>query len=685
MKTIALMLSAILVLQYVPVAIAAESHDGARVVRELPRTNRDSGNPSEPVWNRPPLAPQPLARLPLGSIVPRGWLRTQLEMQAQGMHGHLEEISPFLKWENNGWVDPKAKKGWEEVPYWLKGYGDLGYVLQDEKIIAEAKRWIGAILATQQPDGWFGPEGLRTSLKDQSDMWPHMPVLNALQSFYEYSGDPRVLPFMLNYARWQNNLPPKSFAAGYWPKMRFGDNLESIYWLYNRTGEKWLLDLARKIHDNMADWTSGMPNWHNVNIAQCFREPAVYWMQAHSEGKTESAKFLLAAERNYQTVMGIYGQFPGGGFAGDENCRPGFGDPRQGFETCGIVEFIHSFEMLERISGNPLWADRCEEIAFNSLPAAMTPDLKALRYLTCANMVQSDHGNKSPGIQNKGNMLSYSPHLFRCCQHNHGMGWPYYAEELWLATADGGLCASLYAASEATARVGHGEKIRIVEETDYPFSETVSLQIHFAEKLQFTNTVRFPLYLRIPRWCRRAAVSLNGHSLDVQAEPLSYVVVDRAWRNGDRLTLELPMPLTVRTWPKNKNSVSVDRGPLTFSLKIAERWVRSGGDEKWPEWEVFPSSPWNYGLALNPEEPADSFEVVRKPGPLAPQPFAPDAVPIELRVKARKIPPWQQDSLGLLNLLPQSPVKSDEPEETVTLIPMGAARLRISSFPTTQP
>ena len=149
----------------------------------------------------------------------------------------------------------------------------------------------------------------------------------------------------------------------------------------------------------------------------------------------------------------------------------GYGDPRQGFETCSWVEFMHSFEMLTKISGNPLWADRCEEIAFNSFPAAMTPDLKGLHYLTAANLVQLDCHNKAPGFENGGNMLGYSPfECYRCCQHNVSHGWPYYAEELWLATADGGLCALLYAASTVAAKVGDGAAVTLAETTDYPFA-----------------------------------------------------------------------------------------------------------------------------------------------------------------------------------------------------------------------
>jgi hypothetical protein len=119
----------------------------------------------------------------------------------------------------------------------------------------EARSWIEAILSSQREDGWFGPRDLLTSLKGKPDLWPHMVVLNILQSFYEYTHDPRILPFMTRYMAWEHRLPPESFGAGYWPKLRMGDNIESALWLYNRTGESWLLDLASTIHI----WPAGTP------------------------------------------------------------------------------------------------------------------------------------------------------------------------------------------------------------------------------------------------------------------------------------------------------------------------------------------------------------------------------------------------------------------------------------------
>src|SRR6185503_19835344 len=200
--------------------------------------------------NKEPLQPLYLIKLPVGVIKPEGWILKYLQLQRDGLTGHLGEISGWLDKNNNAWFSGNGKgdNGWEEVPYWLKGYGDLGYGLKDEKIIANARRWIDGVLSSQQPDGYFGPIANKTSLDKPHgggdgfpDLWPHMDMLNVLQSFHEATGDPRVIPFMTRYMKWLDTLPPQTFSRGYWPRNRFGDNIESIYWLYNRTGDAFLL------------------------------------------------------------------------------------------------------------------------------------------------------------------------------------------------------------------------------------------------------------------------------------------------------------------------------------------------------------------------------------------------------------------------------------------------------------
>jgi DUF1680 family protein len=627
------------------------------------------------VTNREPLLNTPFFKLPVGAIEPQGWVRKQLELEAEGFTGHLTELSGFLRKEGNAWLSPtgEGERGWEEVPYWLKGYANLAYVLGDKKMLDETRLWIEGALGSQKADGWFGPDqgrkGAATRLQGREDLWPNAIMLFCLMDYYSYTADPRVIELMTNYADYLKTVPEERFLVGYWPKMRGGDLLMSVYWLYNHTGDKELLDLAQKVHRCTARWDEDVINWHNVNMSQAFGEPGTYYLQSRNP------VHLAACERNYRKIRTLYGQVPGGMFGGDENCRPGYSGPRQAIETCGIVEMMLSHETLLWISGAVKWADRCEDVTFNSLPASMTADMKALRYLTAPNMVLSDSRNKAPGIQNGGPMFHMNPHGHRCCQHNSGHGWPYYAQHLWMGSADNGLAAMLYAASTVTARVGSGQAVTIRQSTHYPFEEAVLFDV------TVDQPVAFPLYLRIPGWCTQARVKVNGQGLAVPVRPEGYVRIERRWQDGDRVYLELPMSLQTTTWRANMDSVSVHRGPLTFSLKIDEQVVRNGGTDAWPAWDIRPASAWNYGLSLKPGPPTESFRVIHKGWPPNHMPFTQAGNPIEIRAQGCRIEAWTVDHRGLIQEIQPSPIAVDTPVEELTLIPMGAARLRISAFP----
>ena len=634
------------------------------------------------VANRAPLRQLNFVKLPVGSIKPEGWLRQYLEQQREGLTGHLGEISAWLEKNNNAWLVNGGDHGWEEVPYWLKGYGNLAYILGDEKMIAETKTWIEGAFASRQKDGYFGPMNEHNGKRE---LWAHMIMLWCLQSYYEYSNDQRVIELMTDYFHWQLTVPDDKFLEDYWENSRGGDNMVSVIWLYNRTGDKELLKLIEKIHRNTANWTNpaALPNWHNVNIAQCFREPATYYML------TGDSTQLQASYNVQELIRRTFGQVPGGMFGADENARIGYIDPRQGVETCGIVEQMASDEIMLCLTGDPMWADHCEDVAFNTFPAAVTPDFRALRYITSPNHVVSDSKNHHPGIDNSGPFLSMNPFSSRCCQHNHAQGWPYYAEHLVLATTDGGVATALYAACQATVKVGNGKEIRLHEQTNYPFEEAVSFTVESRED------VNFPFYLRIPAWADRATVKVNGKNVSVKAEAGKYVRLERIWKNGDKISLNFPMELSMRTWQANRNSVSVNYGPLTLSLKIKERYERKDsrataiGDSKWqkgadasawPTYEIYPDSPWNYALVLDKKNPLKDLKVVRKTISADKFPFTLENVPLEVKAVGRRIPSWKIDEYDLCGVLPPENAYKGE-EEEITLVPMGAARLRISAFP----
>ena len=644
--------------------------------------------------NQAPLNPTPFIRLPVGSIKPQGWLREYLIRQKDGLTGHLGEISAWLDKKDNAWLskEGKGKWGWEEVPYWLKGYANIGYILGDKDILRESEVWIKGVLASQRPDGNFGPTFEND--KGVEDFWPKMIMLYCLESFYEYSPNPKVLDFMTKFCRYQMSYPDSKFMKQYWQSRRTADNLHSVIWLYNHTKEPFLLELAAKIERSGVDWTpanvsqadsfKAMPDWHNVNIAQGFRLHAEF---SQVTGKESDVQRSVSA---FKKVRELFGNMPGGMFASDENARPGYHDPRQAVETCGMVEQMNSDEEMLRITGDPAWADHAENVAFNTYPAAVMPDFRSLRYLTAANMVTSDSKNHSPGIANAGPFMMMNPFSSRCCQHNHAQGWPYFAENLWQATPDNGVAAVIIAASDVKVTVGNGETAKISLTSNYPFDDNLLF------KVRLDRPSKFPFYIRIPSWCDQPKIKINGSPVKLENATGKYVRIERTWGLKDQVEVKLPMAIKIQTWEQNGDSVSVNYGPLTFSLKIGEKytevegnkavqddskWQSSADPSQWKSYEISPTTPWNYGLVLTNENLAKQFKVSRRAWPKDNFPFTLESVPVSITAVGRRIKGWSLDAYGLCGTVPASPVDSIEPLERIQLVPMGAARLRISAFP----
>ena len=367
---------------------------------------------------------------------------------------------------------------------------------------------------------------------------------------------------------------------------------------------------------------------------------------------------------------------PNGMFSCDEHLA-GM-DPSQGSELCAVVETQFSLEQLISILGDPALGDRLEKIAFNALPGTFSADMWAHQYDQQPNQVLCDVQPRAWSTDGpESNVFGLEPN-FGCCTANMHQGWPKFAASLWMATADNGLAAVAYAPSEVTATVKNHVQVTILEETSYPFDEQIRLAVTPA------SPVRFPLQLRIPAWAERTNISVNG-STQKGIRAGSFFTVERRWRAGDEVTIRFPMQVRVSPWLQN--SVIVERGPLVFSLKLGEQWSKITKGMGKPavapaaDWMVTPTTPWNYGLLLDQSAPAKSVAVIQKT--IGRFPFSPEGAPVELRVKGRRIPEWKLKD-GSAGPLPPGPISSREKEESLTLIPYGSAKLRITVLPRLQ-
>lgn len=634
------------------------------------------------IANRAPLRPNAFDPLPLGSIKPAGWLRRQLVIQANGLSGHLDEFWPDVG-PKSGWLGGDGES-WERGPYYLDGLVPLAYLLDDPRLIAKSSQRVNWVLTHQAADGWLGPP-------KNHDWWPNMVLLKALTQYQEATGDPRVIPAMQLYFHYQAaHLQEQPLRD--WGKFRWADEVVSVLWLYNRTGDATLLDLARVLEAQGHDWKAEFANFpftsktskerlglkvganpelalsaHGVNNAMALKTSAVWWLVSGEADDRKAAGRQLAELDRYHLL-------PNGMFSCDEHLAGH--DPSQGSELCSVVETQFSLEQLVSILGDAQLGDRLERVAFNALPATFSKNMWAHQYDQQPNQVECTLQNRDWTTNGpESNIFGLEPN-FGCCTANMHQGWPKFAASLWMATPEQGLAAIAYAPSVVNTSVRGGTEVRIAEDTTYPFGGDVRFVIEPAAPAEFA------IEFRIPGWASRASLTVNRQVQARDLRPGSFYTVTRQWKRGDRVLLHFPLQVRSSEW--YEGSVALERGPLIFALKIGEQWRKLDHGMSHParapaaDWEVLPTTPWNYGLILDSGRNQESVRVVERS--MGEFPFGPEGTPIELSVKGRRIPQWKLVN-GSAGPLPPSPVTSHEKLEVLTLIPYGAAKLRITAFP----
>lgn len=597
-------------------------------------------------------------------IKPRGWLRRQLELQAEGLNGNLDKVWPDVR--DSMWIGGSCE-GWERVPYWLDGFIPLAYLLDNEDMKQRAKFYMDKILSFQKADGWICPNGNKPI--EKYDTWAVLLISKVLVVYYDCSADPRIpdalYRLMKNYYDLLSSGRIRLFA---WAEHRWFEGFVALNKLHEwYPNEAWIPALGKILKEQGTDyealteeWKEPLNVWHQdthiVNIMMMLKSEAVS-CQLLGEDYTDLAERLYRVLKQYNgTAVGT--------LTGDE-CLAGV-SPIQGTELCAVVEQMYSYEWLYACTGNKKWAERLEKVAFNALPAAVSEDMWTHQYVQMVNQIDCTPFAGNPPFRTNGreaHLFGLEPH-FGCCTANFGQGFPKLTLSAFMKASDG-IVSALPIPSEVCDTF-RGTRVKVTLDTEYPFRNSFVYTIEAEQKTAMKFRVRIPSFAK--------SVTVNGQA--VSRRDLLVFSGFEAGVTTLRISYEAEPHMTARP----HGAYVAECGSLVFSLPIESEWtkweyVRDNVERKFPycDYKIKGLSEWQFGFS---ERTLKAQE-----GAMAKIPFSEKQPPLTLQAEVCPIS-WGYET-GYRTVAAKTP-KSKKPmgeAKTVTLIPYGCTTLRMTELP----
>lgn len=668
----------------------------------------------------------PFARFqpaPLRAVRPAGWLRDLLERQSKGLAGNVGVSGypyGYKFWGSKSDDTKGSYAAWwpyEQTAYWIDGALKCAYLVDDSSLYQQALAEIDFAVDNAAPDGFIGPDSLR-----EKDRWPHTVFFRAVLAQYEISADRRYLEALTRHYR----AMPHPLS---WDRDVTG--VEILLHLYQESGQAGFLEMAEDLY---ARFNQQYPE-HDCSLQTLLsdKKQTEHGVTYNEEAKLAAILYCATGKDEYlRAVVNGYAKLDRDSLLADglHSCSEHIRgkEARDMHETCDIADHTWALAYLLQATGEARYADRIERVIFNALPGSITKDFRALQYFSCPNQVVADSTSNHNLFMRGLNWMSYRPdHEVQCCPGNLHRGLPNYVARMWMrsangGTANGGIIAALYGPGSLQTTAGEGDTpVTITATTRYPYQQSVEFTIQPAQP------VRFAFSVRIPAWCTRASLAVNGQAVEADLAPGSFFKIERLWQAGDVVRLELPFELALQRWPRG--GVSLTYGPLTLALPIpaqaqvetqnstthqrqdtlGEQYQPRPAEVKpdFPAWNLYPAGPWNYALSVD-EGSLKDLRVEWNEN--CADPLDAENPALRVFVKARRVRGWRmvharrlrqfghwtengefrrglrtiQGDFHLTPPLPDPqrlPARLAPEVEEIALIPYGATLLRVTVFP----
>lgn len=596
-------------------------------------------------------------------IIPQGWFRQQLEIQAKGLSGNLDKFWPDIK--DSAWIGGE-REGWERVPYWLDGFIPLAWLLEDDDMKSRADKYICAILDRQKEDGWICPGNDED--RKTYDVWAVFLIGKVFTVYWEFTGCERVKKSLYRAMKCLYQMMKEDKVSLFeWGKFRWFEALIPLQFLKDEYGEPWIVELGQMLRsqgvvftDLIEEWKTPQDVWrletHAVNLAMMLKYEAL------------CSKFFGEPYENLaETLWNILREYNGtavGTITGDE-CLSGTENNR-GTELCSVVETMYSFEILYQITKDPIWLERLEKISFNALPATISDDMWTHQYVQQVNQIACIGFQDKSFFRTNGpeaHIFGLEPH-FGCCTANLHQGWP---KLLWNAfiEEDGMIESAVMLPATYETEIS-GVKVKLTLETKYPFRHSCKYIV------ETESPVAFPLKIRIPAWSKEYKFN------EEVKNNKGYLTLKKVWEGREEFTITLfDKPHLV---DRPSGLKVAEYGPLVFSLPIdakydMKEYERDGVERKFPycDYYLIPTSEWRFAYHSN------QFSVQEHKGDEIP--FSSKNPKLTLQTEMKPIAWEYAEGYETVAAAMPSGEEREGRVTTMTLQPYGSAKLRMTEMP----